>query len=151
MGRIDVNFRGKPLIEPEESDAERPTFDADMSALEVMELIVDTLVADGASDVKARDHIIIRTWERGAGLTQACGSAACATLVSAVRKNLTDRTATVTVPGGDLRIGWADNDHVMMTGPAEWEFAGHFDPKTGEWRRDGIAANDNGPHDEAVN
>ncbi|MEO0543475.1 MAG: diaminopimelate epimerase [Pseudomonadota bacterium] len=103
------------------------------------------------ADVKARDHIVIRTWERGVGLTQACGSAACATLVSAVRKNLADRSATVTVPGGDLHIQWTDNDHVMMTGPAEWEFSGYFDPKTGEWRRDGVAANDNGPHDEAVN
>ncbi|MEO1702819.1 MAG: diaminopimelate epimerase [Pseudomonadota bacterium] len=102
------------------------------------------------ADVKSREHIVIRTWERGAGLTQACGSAACATLVSASRKNLADRIATVTVPGGDLRIEWAENDHVMMTGPAQWEFAGHFDPETGEWRRDGIAANDNGPQDETV-
>ncbi|MEM9999499.1 MAG: diaminopimelate epimerase [Pseudomonadota bacterium] len=97
--------------------------------------------------VKARDHIVIRTWERGAGITQACGSAACATLVSAVRKDLTDRTATVTVPGGDLLIEWTPEDRVTMTGPAEWEFSGVFDPKTGEWRRDGTAANDNEQRD----
>ncbi|MEL6200728.1 MAG: diaminopimelate epimerase [Pseudomonadota bacterium] len=102
------------------------------------------------ADVKSRDHIVIRTWERGAGLTQACGSAACATLVSAVRKRLAERMATVTVPGGDLRIEWAESDHVLMTGPAEWEFSGHFDPRTGEWWRDGVAANDNSKHDEAA-
>lgn len=101
------------------------------------------------ADVKARDHIEIRTWERGVGITQACGSAACATLVSAVRKRLSDRAATVTVPGGDLHIAWAENNHVMMTGPAEWEFSGHFDPATGEWRRDGVAANDNAENEAA--
>lgn len=83
--------------------------------------------------VVARDHIIIRTWERGAGLTLACGSAACAALVCAVRKDLADRTATVTVPGGDLHIVWREDDHVIMTGPAEWEFAGTLDAATGEW------------------
>jgi len=87
------------------------------------------------AQVVADDHIIIRTWERGAGLTQACGSAACAALVCAARKALTGRVATVTVPGGDLHIVWREDDHVIMTGPAEWEFAGYLDPKTGEWER----------------
>jgi diaminopimelate epimerase len=87
------------------------------------------------AQVVANDHIIIRTWERGTGLTQACGSAACATLVSAARKELTGRTARVTVPGGDLRIIWREDDHVIMTGPAQWEFAGLLDPVTGEWER----------------
>lgn len=89
------------------------------------------------------EHIVIRTWERGVGLTQACGSAACATLVSAARKALTGRTATVTVPGGDLLIEWRDDDHVIMTGPAEWEFAGKLDPATGQWQRVIKSANDN--------
>ncbi|MEL6435787.1 MAG: diaminopimelate epimerase [Pseudomonadota bacterium] len=102
------------------------------------------------ADVKAPDHIVIRTWERGAGITQACGSAACATVVSAVRKKLTDRVATVTVPGGDLHIIWREDDHVIMTGPAEWEFSGKFDAKTGEWQRDGVAANDNARSEEAT-
>src|SRR5215831_8227550 len=76
-----------------------------------------------------RDHITIRTWERGAGLTKACGSAACATAVAAARKRLTGRKMTVTLPGGDLGIEWReDNDHVLMTGPVAYEFEGRFDP-----------------------
>lgn len=87
------------------------------------------------AQVMARDHVIIRTWERGVGLTQACGSAACATLVSAARKDLTDRVAKITVPGGDLQIIWREDNHVIMTGPAEWEFSGMMDAQTGDWER----------------
>ncbi len=86
--------------------------------------------------VTAPDAITIRTWERGAGLTRACGSAACATAVSAARTRRTGRVVTVTVPGGPLAIAWRDDDHVIMTGPAEWEFSGRFDPATGAWSRD---------------
>jgi diaminopimelate epimerase len=60
------------------------------------------------------EHIVIRTWERGAGLTKACGSGACAALVCAARKGLTGRSATVTVPGGDLLIEWREDDHVII-------------------------------------
>lgn len=71
----------------------------------------------------ARDHIILRVWERGAGITQACGSGACAALVAAVRRDLADREATVSLPGGDLRITWRDSDgHVLMTGSATFEW-----------------------------
>jgi diaminopimelate epimerase len=76
----------------------------------------------------SRDHVIIRTWERGAGLTKACGSAACAAAVAAARLKRTERTVTVTLPGGDLAIEWrAADDHVLMTGPAEFEHNGRFD------------------------
>lgn len=85
--------------------------------------------------VLAPDHIVIRTWERGVGLTLACGSAACATLVAAARKGLSDRSAIVTVPGGDLRIDWEENGNVRMTGPAEFEFAGELDPASGAFNR----------------
>jgi len=79
--------------------------------------------------VKSRDHIVLRTWERGAGLTKACGSAACAAAVAAARLRRTGRILTVTVPGGDLRIEWRErDDHVLMTGPVEYEYAGTFDP-----------------------
>ena len=79
--------------------------------------------------VKARDHIMLRTWERGAGLTKACGSAACAAAVAAARLKRTERAVRVTLPGGDLLIEWrAGDDHVLMTGPVEYEFAGTFDP-----------------------
>jgi diaminopimelate epimerase len=76
----------------------------------------------------SRDHIVIRTWERGAGLTKACGSAACAAAVAAARLNRTGRKVTVTLPGGDLGIEWREaDDHVLMTGPVEYEHKGRFD------------------------
>ena len=78
--------------------------------------------------VPARDHLVIRTWERGAGLTKACGSAACASAVAAARLRRTERKVTVTLPGGDLIIEWrATDDHVLMTGPVEYEHKGRFD------------------------
>ncbi len=76
-----------------------------------------------------RDHITIRTWERGAGLTRACGSAACATAVAAARLKRANRTVQVTLPGGELTIEWREkDDHVLMTGPATFEYEGRFDP-----------------------
>src|SRR5436853_1137053 len=79
--------------------------------------------------VKSREHLVIRTWERGAGLTKACGSAACAAAVSAARTRRTGRTVTVTLPGGDLLIEWrASDNHVLMTGPVAYEHEGRFDP-----------------------
>ncbi len=79
--------------------------------------------------VKSRQHIVLRTWERGAGLTKACGSAACAAAVAAARLKRTERRVTVSLPGGDLEIEWrARDDHVLMTGPVEYEYAGTFDP-----------------------
>lgn len=88
------------------------------------------------AQVTSPEAITIRTWERGAGLTRACGSAACAAAVCAARTRRTGRAVTVTVPGGPLRIEWRADDHVVMTGPAEWEFSGRFDPETGAWQRD---------------
>ena len=76
----------------------------------------------------SRDHLVIRTWERGAGLTRACGSAACAAAVAAARLGRTGRKVTVTLPGGDLAIEWREtDDHVLMTGPVEYEHKGRFD------------------------
>jgi len=74
--------------------------------------------------VTARDAITLRTWERGAGLTRACGSAACAATVCAARKSLTDRKVTVTLPGGPLAIDWRADDRILMTGPVELEHDG---------------------------
>jgi diaminopimelate epimerase len=88
------------------------------------------------AQVVAPDHIILRTWERGAGLTRACGTAACAAVVNAVRTRRGERRATVTLPGGDLVIEWRADDHVILTGPAEHEFAGRLDPATGGWSRE---------------
>ena len=71
--------------------------------------------------------ITVRTWERGAGLTKACGSAACAVAVCAARKKLAQRQVTVTLPGGPLLIDWRANDEIWMTGPVELEHEGVLD------------------------
>jgi diaminopimelate epimerase len=80
------------------------------------------------AEVVAPDRLKLRVWERGAGLTRACGSAACASLVAAVRKRLCNRQATVSLPGGDLQIAWRLSDsHVLMTGPVELELEGRLE------------------------
>ncbi|MFZ0427700.1 MAG: diaminopimelate epimerase [Acidobacteriota bacterium] len=71
------------------------------------------------------EHVKIRTWERGAGLTRACGTAACASAVAAIRRELTGRKVKVSLPGGDLVIEWREGDgHVLMTGPYALDFEG---------------------------
>jgi len=76
------------------------------------------------AQVIARDEVEAVVWERGVGLTLACGSAACATLVAASRLGLMERKGTVRLPGGELIIEWrAADDHVLMTGPVEYEGA----------------------------
>ncbi len=77
--------------------------------------------------IDSREAITLRTWERGAGLTRACGSAACAAAVSAARIGLTGRKVTVTLPGGSLIIEWRADNHIIMTGPAELEHEGTLD------------------------
>lgn len=70
----------------------------------------------------------LRTWERGAGLTRACGSAACAATVCAARTGRTGRMVTVTLPGGMLHIEWTAANRILMRGPAELESEGQLDP-----------------------
>ena len=75
------------------------------------------------AQVISRDHIKIRVWERGTGLTRACGTAACATAVAAARKGLANRTVRIDLPGGPLSIDWREGDnHILMTGP--WSLDG---------------------------
>jgi diaminopimelate epimerase len=81
----------------------------------------------GFAQVIAPDHIRLAVWERAAGQTLACGSAACAALVNAARRGLTGRRATVTLPGGDLAIAWREDGHVLMTGPVATSFTGQVD------------------------
>lgn len=77
------------------------------------------------AEVLSPEHLKLRTWERGAGLTRACGTAACASAVAAIRRELTGRKVTVTLPGGDLVIEWRGADgHVLMTGPYALDFEG---------------------------
>jgi diaminopimelate epimerase len=80
-----------------------------------------------AVQVLNRTHLRMRVWERGAGITLACGTGACATLVAAARRGLADHKATVTVDGGDLQIEWRDDGHVIMTGPVAETFVGTLD------------------------
>lgn len=77
--------------------------------------------------IVSRSAIRLRVWERGAGLTLACGTGACATAVGAMRRGLVDRSVDVTLPGGTLRIEWLDNGRIRMTGPATESFRGTFE------------------------
>ncbi|HEY4191570.1 MAG TPA: diaminopimelate epimerase [Mesorhizobium sp.] len=88
------------------------------------------------AQVTSPETMTIRTWERGAGLTKACGSAACAAAVAAARTRRTGRSVTLQAPGGMLQVDWREDDHVVLTGAAEWEFSGTFDPATGAFARD---------------
>jgi diaminopimelate epimerase len=111
-------------------------FVADVAAVDVPRLgprietdpLFPAKVNASFAQVLEPDRVRLRVWERGAGVTQACGSAACATLVGAVRRGLARRKAALELPGGELTVEWRDDDHVMMTGPVEWEFAERFSP-----------------------
>jgi diaminopimelate epimerase len=79
------------------------------------------------ASVVDRGRVRLRVWERGVGLTRACGTGACATAVAAMRRGLVGRRVTVSLPGGDLSIEWRDDGHVLMTGPAATAFRGEID------------------------
>ncbi len=80
----------------------------------------------GFAQIKGPDRIRLKVWERGAGLTKACGTGACAALVAAARRDLTGRHATLELDGGELFIEWREDGHVIMTGPAAVDFAGEL-------------------------
>lgn len=79
------------------------------------------------AQVTGADHVSLIVWERGAGLTQACGTGACATAVAAIRRGLTSSPVTVSLPGGDLVIDWQPGGTIQMTGPAVHVFDGEAD------------------------
>jgi diaminopimelate epimerase len=82
------------------------------------------------AQVTGPSSLRLRTWERGAGLTRACGTAACAAAAAAARLGLTGRRVTVTLPGGDLVIDWRENDdHILMTGPFALDYQGTIPPE----------------------
>ena len=76
--------------------------------------------------VESREQIRLRVWERGAGLTRACGTGACATAVAAMRRGLVERSVAVSLPGGDLLIEWSGDERIFMAGPAAESFRGSF-------------------------
>ncbi len=81
----------------------------------------------GIAQVTGPDRLRLRVWERGAGITRACGTGACAAAVAAARRGLTGRRVTVTLDGGPLDIEWRADGHVLMTGPVATAFVGEFD------------------------
>jgi diaminopimelate epimerase len=76
--------------------------------------------------VLSRGRLRMRVWERGVGVTRACGTGACATLIAAARRGLADREATVALDGGELDIAWLKDGHVLMTGPVAISFTGEL-------------------------
>jgi diaminopimelate epimerase len=78
----------------------------------------------GFAQVESRERIRLRVWERGSGLTLACGSGACAAAVNAHRRGLAGRCAVLVLDGGELLITWREDDHVLMRGPAVTSFSG---------------------------
>lgn len=82
----------------------------------------------GVVEMRGREDMRLRVWERGSGLTLACGSGACAAVVSAVRRGLAERRVMVEVDGGTLVIEWLENGHVLMSGPTAIAFRGTLDP-----------------------
>jgi diaminopimelate epimerase len=77
-------------------------------------------------EIICRDRIKVRTWERGAGATLACGTGSCASAVASIINRFTDRKVTVELQYGELEIEWAKDGTVFMTGPAEESFSGEI-------------------------
>ncbi len=81
----------------------------------------------GFAQLIAPDRLRLKVWERGAGLTLACGSGACAAAVNAIRRGLTGRRVTIVADGGEMDIEWREDGHVLMTGPVATAFTGAID------------------------
>lgn len=155
MGAAQLDWADIPLVEPMETDrlpiAEGPLRDpvavgmgnphcvffvADAEAIDLPALgpkiehhpLFPARTNVEVASVRADGSIRLRVWERGAGITLACGSGTCATVVAAVRRGLIDgRAAEVQVDGGRLAIEWRESDgHVLMTGPVATSFAGEL-------------------------
>ena len=138
MDTLSADLAAGPLAAPVCNNIGNPhaTFfvaDADAVELAVLgpRLETDPVFPEraniGVASIRDRSRIRLRVWERGAGITRACGSGACAALVAAHRRGLAGREATVMLDGGELDIGWRDDGHVLMTGPATLAFEGRFD------------------------
>jgi diaminopimelate epimerase len=138
MDTLHVDLRRGPLSDPVCTSIGNPHatfFVEDVEAIELAELGPllerDPLFPEraniGIATVRDRQTIRFRVWERGAGITRACGSGACAALVAANRRGLVGERATVVLDGGELEISWPDRGHVLMSGPVALSFEGTFD------------------------
>jgi diaminopimelate epimerase len=137
---LHLDLERGPLADPAAASMGNPhaTFfvdDADAVLISVLgpELEVDPMFPEraniGIAQMLAPDRMRLRVWERGAGLTPACGTGACAAVVNASRRGLANRRMVVEMDGGELLIDWReDTGHVFMTGPAETSFAGVIAP-----------------------
>jgi diaminopimelate epimerase len=111
-------------------------FVADLEAIDLVRLgpivehhpLFPERVNVGVAQVIGPDRLRLRVWERGSGLTLACGSGACAALVAAARRGLTGRSAELVLDRGSLTISWRDDGHILMTGPSAISFSGGIDP-----------------------
>ena len=119
MGNPHITFFAYPV---EAAAALGPRFETDP--------LFPERVNVGLAQVIGRDRLRLRVWERGAGLTLACGSGACAALVNAHRRGLTAREASVVMDGGVLEVIWRADDHVLMTGPVATAYHGTVDLST---------------------
>jgi len=79
------------------------------------------------AEIKSNGEIRLRVWERGTGITQACGTGACATLVAAASRGLTDRKASILMDGGKLSVQWDEKNRIILSGPTETAFSGEID------------------------
>ncbi len=138
MDTLDLDLAVGPVSHPAAASMGNPHatfFVADMAAIPIAEIgpvlehhpIFPQRANIGFVQVLGPDRLRLRVWERGAGLTLACGSGACAALVNAARRGLTGRAATVLVDGGELRIAWREDGHVLLTGPVATSFSGQID------------------------
>ena len=107
--------------------------DADAVPLETLGPVIEhdplfpARVNVNVASLAGPDHLLLRVWERGAGLTLACGTGACATAVAAIRRRLVQSPVRVSLPGGDLVIAWEPGGTILMSGPAQTSFRGSFD------------------------
>jgi diaminopimelate epimerase len=138
MDTLNVKLRAGPLSHPVCTNMGNPHATFFVDDAEAIDLAVlgprlehDELFPEraniGVATVRDAGTIRLRVWERGVGITRACGSAACAAVVAAHRRRLTGRGVTVMLDGGSLDIDWADHDRVLMTGPTALSFEGRFD------------------------
>ena len=141
MDTLEVDLRAGPVSNPAAASMGNPHatfFVPDIGAVPIAEIgpvlehdpLFPTRANIGFAQVITPERLRLRVWERGAGLTLACGSGACAALVNAARRGLTGKAAIVEVDGGELMIAWREDNHVLMTGPVATAFTGQIDLST---------------------